>query len=201
MRLTEYRKKWVFNKVAKYSSHIGIPEKDVPKVVFSRMEVLGLPEELTAGRRTVTHRYLGLCFRRANMIFISVKRHTTFHALENTIVHELIHYRFRYLKHGRLFQDRISLIIKNEKKYPPKELYPEEIWTTEYARLGNASSGLEYSGTPYAKRVKCICEGCTNEPTTLLKITMPPASGCYCSQCASDLKWHGIASEVELKDA
>jgi hypothetical protein len=125
MKLTAHKTNWVLEQVANYSKQIGIPHKDVPKVVFSRKGVLELPRELTEGRRTVTHKCLGICFRKAKAIFISVKKHKSLRDLKDTIVHELVHYRFRYLKHGRRFEDRIYLIVKKEKRYPHKELYPE----------------------------------------------------------------------------
>jgi hypothetical protein len=122
LKLTECRKRWVHNQLRKYAEQIGITEQEIPNVVFSRKEVLALPRELTAGRRTVTHRYFGLCFRKAQTILINVKKHTSFKDLRHTIVHELVHYRFQYLKHGARFENRISLILKG-KRYGCKLLY------------------------------------------------------------------------------
>jgi hypothetical protein len=123
MKLTNYRKDWVRKQVANYAQQIGVSEKDMPTVIFTRKEVLALPKELTVGRRTVTHKCLGICFRRAKTILIHVKKHRSFRELKHTIVHELVHYRFRYLNHGRKFEDRIKLILNNGKRYPLKELY------------------------------------------------------------------------------
>ena len=47
---------------------------------------------------------------------------------------------------------------------------------------------------------ECACKGCKNKPTTVLQIMTLPDRGYYCPQCASDLKWHGIAQEVEQED-
>lgn len=123
MKLTEYKKTWIRKQVAKYAQQIGVSEKDMPAIIFTRKEVLALPKELTAGRRTVTHKCLGICFRHAKTILIHVKKHRSAQDLKHTIVHELVHYRFRYLKHGRKFEDRINLIMNKGKRYPLKKLY------------------------------------------------------------------------------
>jgi hypothetical protein len=47
---------------------------------------------------------------------------------------------------------------------------------------------------------KCICPECENRAEDLLKIITPPQPGYYCHQCSHDLKWHGIAQEVEHED-
>lgn len=47
---------------------------------------------------------------------------------------------------------------------------------------------------------KCICPECENRAEDLLKIITPPQPGYYCHQCSHDLKWHGIAQEVEQED-
>ena len=124
LKPTSYIKSWIEEKVREYGQQIGVRSPDMPKVVFSRKEVLSIPKELTSGRRTVTHKYLGICFRRAKTILINVKKHTSHEDLKHTIVHELVHYRFRYLKHGMRFENRISLIQRG-KRYKVKALYPE----------------------------------------------------------------------------
>ncbi|HJT49027.1 MAG TPA: hypothetical protein VJ729_12670 [Nitrososphaeraceae archaeon] len=123
LKPTDYVRSWVENKVREYGQQIGIAPQEIPLVVFSRKEVLAMPKELTAGRRTVTHKCLGICFRKARTILINVKKHTTYPDLRHTIVHELVHYRFRYLKHGIRFENRISLILRG-KRYGVKALYP-----------------------------------------------------------------------------
>jgi hypothetical protein len=117
-------KGWILNQVARYAKQIGIAEQDMPSVVFTRKEVLAMPKELTAGRRTVTHKCLGICFCGAKTILINVKKHTSFKDLQRTIIHELVHYRFRYLKHSTRFEDRISRILEG-KTYKVKVLYAE----------------------------------------------------------------------------
>ncbi|HZD33575.1 MAG TPA: hypothetical protein VE130_00075 [Nitrososphaeraceae archaeon] len=124
LRPTEYLRSWIAQKVRKYAEQIGITAQETPNIVFTRREVFTMPKELTAGRRTVTHKCLGICFPRAKTILINVKKHTSYEDLKRTIVYELVHYRFRYLKHGVEFEKRISLIQRG-KRYKVKVLYPE----------------------------------------------------------------------------
>jgi hypothetical protein len=115
---------WIEKTITEYGQQIGITPHEMPNIVFTRRELLAMPKELTAGRRTVSHKYLGICFRSARTILINVKKHTSYEDLKHTIVHELVHYRFRYLKHGMRFENRISLIQRG-KRYKVKILYPE----------------------------------------------------------------------------
>jgi hypothetical protein len=126
MKLTENGRLWILQQVSKYAEQIGIIEKDRPAVVFTRKELLAMPKEFTEGRRTVAHKYLGICFCGAKTIFINVKKFRSTQDMKHTIVHELVHYRFRYLKHGKRFEDRINLILSKDKRYPAKDLlyYP-----------------------------------------------------------------------------
>jgi hypothetical protein len=123
LKLIPYIRSWVQQELAKYAKQIGILEKDIPATVCTRKEVLEMPKELTQGRRIVTHKCFGICFRYAKTIFINIKMHGSSQELKYTIVHELVHYRFRYLSHGKEFEQRIKLIL-NDKKYPVKDLYP-----------------------------------------------------------------------------
>src|SRR5918911_4319511 len=122
LKPTDYLRSWIEKTVTEYGQQIGITAHEMPNIVFTRRELLAMPKELTAGRRTVSHKYLGICFRSARTILINVKKHTSYEDLKHTVVHELVHYRFRYLKHGMRFENRISLIQRG-KGYEVKALY------------------------------------------------------------------------------
>ena len=111
LKPTDYVKSWIEYKAREDRYQTGITPQEMPNIVFTRKEVLAMPEELTAGRRTVTYKYLGICFCRARTILINVKKHTSYADSKHTIVHELVHYRFRYLKHGKEFEKRIFMIL------------------------------------------------------------------------------------------
>lgn len=83
-----------------YSNRFGIPE---PKIVLTTKEVLELPRVITEGRRTSAYKYLGVSYLHHNVVFINVKKMPDEKVLENTVVHELIHMRFKYLSHGKRF--------------------------------------------------------------------------------------------------
>lgn len=46
---TEFTKSWVRNQVRKYSKQIGISDRDIPNVVFSRKEVFAMPKTWNDG--------------------------------------------------------------------------------------------------------------------------------------------------------
>ena len=90
----------ILEKVGIYSARFSIPE---PRVLLTTKEVLDAPRSLTEGRRTTAYKYYGVSYLQSNTIFINVRKIPDIKALENTIVHELIHLRFPYLAHGKRF--------------------------------------------------------------------------------------------------
>jgi hypothetical protein len=83
-----------------YANRFGIQE---PKVLLTTREVLEMPKGMTVGRRTSAYKYFGVSYMQHNMIFLNIRKLLDEKALENTIVHELIHLRFPYLSHGKRF--------------------------------------------------------------------------------------------------
>lgn len=100
MRLDDDFKLKILEKVGIYSHRFGIDE---PKVLLTTKEVLEMPKEITMGRRTSAYKYLGVSYLQHNVVFINMKKIPDEKSLENTIVHELIHMRFKYLSHGKRF--------------------------------------------------------------------------------------------------
>ena len=90
----------ILEKIGIYSNRFGIEE---PKVLLTTKEVLNMPKEVTQGRRTSAYKYLGVSYLQSNLIFINMRKISEEKTLENTIVHELIHMRFPYLRHGKRF--------------------------------------------------------------------------------------------------
>ena len=58
---------------------------------------------------------------------------------------------------------------------------------TQESDLKNSTEGRE--------EIDCSCIDCKNKATKFLQVVSIPSSGYFCDQCASDLKWHGIAIE------
>jgi predicted SprT family Zn-dependent metalloprotease len=90
----------ILEKTGIYANRFGIQE---PKILFTTREVLEMPKNMTEGRRTSAYKYYGVSYMQHNMIFLNVRKLPDEKALENTIVHELIHLRFPYLSHGKRF--------------------------------------------------------------------------------------------------
>ena len=90
----------ILEKTGIYASRFGIQE---PRVLLTTKEVLDLPKEITEGRRTSAYKYFGVSYMRHNIVFFNVRKLPDEKALENTIVHELVHLRFPYLSHGKRF--------------------------------------------------------------------------------------------------
>jgi hypothetical protein len=58
------------------------------------------------------------------------KHKATYRDCQHTLVHELIHYRFRYLQHGATFEQRIREILHG-KVFPQKQLFNNNDETDE----------------------------------------------------------------------
>ena len=100
MNLNPELKLQILEKIGIYSNRFSISE---PKILLTTKEVLEMPKEITEGRRTSAYKYYGISYLRHNLVFINVRKIPDEKALENTIVHELIHLRFPYLAHGKRF--------------------------------------------------------------------------------------------------
>lgn len=105
----------ILEKVGVYAARFSIPE---PKTLLTTREVLDMPRDMTDGRRTSAYKYYGVAYLRHNMIFINVRKIPDEKALENTIVHELVHMRFPYLSHGRRFNKLVRQGLRG-RRFPP----------------------------------------------------------------------------------
>jgi predicted metal-dependent hydrolase len=73
-----------------------------------------MPKEITAGRRTTAYKYYGVSYMQHNLVFINVKKIPDEKALDDTIAHELVHLRFKYLSHGRRFNKLVRQVLKGK---------------------------------------------------------------------------------------
>lgn len=115
MKLSDDLRFQILEKVGIYSARFSIPE---PKTLLTTKEVLQMPKEMTEGRRTSAYKYYGVSYLQHNFIFINVRKIPDEKALENTLVHELIHCRFPYLSHGKRFNKLVRQGLKG-KTFPP----------------------------------------------------------------------------------
>ena len=115
MKLDPDLKLRIYEKVGIYANRFSIIE---PKVLLTTREVLDMPREMTEGARTSAYKYLGLSYNKQSLIFINVRKISDERDLENTIVHELIHQRFPYLGHGKIFNKLVRQGLRG-KNFPP----------------------------------------------------------------------------------
>ncbi len=115
MKLDDDLRLEILEKVGIYCNRFSIPE---PKVLLTTKEVLDMPKKMTEGRRTTAYKYYGVAYIPENLVFINVKKILDVKLLENTLVHELIHFRFPYLSHGRRFKKLIRQGLSG-KNFPP----------------------------------------------------------------------------------
>ena len=115
MKLNPELRLEILEKVGIYSNRFSIPE---PKILLTTKEVLGMPKEITKGRRTSAYKYYGVSYLQQNLIFLNVRKISDEKSLESTIVHELIHMRFPYLSHGRRFNKLVRQGLHG-KTFPP----------------------------------------------------------------------------------
>jgi hypothetical protein len=115
MKLDDDLRLSILEKVGIFSTHLSILE---PKTLLTTAEVLQMPKELTAGRRTTAYKYYGVSYMQHNLVFINVKKIPSEQALDDTIAHELVHLRFPYLSHGRRFNKLVRQVLKG-KTFPP----------------------------------------------------------------------------------
>jgi hypothetical protein len=101
----------ILEKIGIYSGRLSISE---PKVLLTSKEVLEMPKEITAGRRTTAYKYYGVSYMQHNLVFINVKKIPDEKALDDTIAHELVHLRFKYLSHGRRFNKLVRQVLKGK---------------------------------------------------------------------------------------
>jgi predicted metal-dependent hydrolase len=134
MRLTADLIKHIDEIVTYYSKRLNIEK---PKYVLRVKDVLSLPREITKGRRTSAYRYYGVAYIKHKTLFFNVKLLPTIKRLDLTIVHELVHLRFPYLKHGSKYRKKIQDVIdgKTFKPYRKREKYGRRSRKTRYQEV------------------------------------------------------------------
>lgn len=117
MKLTPNLRVSVLEMVGMYTARFSIPE---PHILLSTREVLNMPKNVTAGRRTTAYKYYGVAYMQHNVVFLNIRKIPDMKALEKTIVHELAHLRFPYLAHGKRFNDVMRRGLKGAAFRPYK---------------------------------------------------------------------------------
>jgi hypothetical protein len=130
-------KERVYSDLIKYCNQIGIFPEETPMLIFDKKE---MAETLRSnGHQPRLGRCFGECFRGLRIVYIDshlkyyqVKRYYkkfvrwknvrfTYRYQRHCLVHELVHYRFHGLQHGKKFEQRINEIIAGE-RFEPKHV-------------------------------------------------------------------------------
>jgi hypothetical protein len=130
----------------RYTKQIGIRSNEMPKLVTDRNEIEELKQNGNFGRGTSTSNNLGVCYRKQRIIYVNggkrklcnrpyahvkytyrqLHEHkVTYRDFLEILVHELVHYRFDYLKHGAKFEQRIREILAG-RVFPEKSLFDDD---------------------------------------------------------------------------
>ena len=117
----------------KYCDQIGIVQR--PRLILDRKEMHTILVDNGKVKRAAGH---GQCLWDLDILFVDTGKRNlrnktypwrgryvrnnkkmTLRELRHVLVHELVHYRFRYLNHGVKFEKRISEILKG-RTFAPK---------------------------------------------------------------------------------
>jgi len=120
MRLTEFRKAWIYKVIRYRVEQIGMPKQEIPRIILTRKDWLALPKELTHGLRTTTYKNLAIIKPRSRIMFLNVRSHSSLRQLRETIIAELVRYWFPDLRHNSQFQQLKKALLKG--KIPFKDI-------------------------------------------------------------------------------
>lgn len=120
MKQTDSIEIFIGEKIAKYCKLLSINR---PTIITRTRQVLDLPKNITKGRRTSAYKYYGVSYLCHDIVFINVRRIENRESLDETLRHELIHFRFPYLSHGVDFEKKIKLLKKDHTWKPSKSHY------------------------------------------------------------------------------
>lgn len=104
----------LIERTKKYCQQLGV--NAIPTLIWTKKEIK------TMSRREVGSRHgkwtLGFCPFRSNFIYIAYAKHGSLSELDKTLRHELIHFRFPKISHGKNFELQIKN-LKNGQIWPP----------------------------------------------------------------------------------
>ncbi len=122
MKLDDDTRLRILEAVGVYAARLSVAE---PRVLLTTREVLDMPRELTAGRRTSAYKYYGVSYLESNIVFINVRKIPSERILVDTIAHEMVHVRFPYMSHGRRFDRLVADVVAGKRFAPYKRRGPQ----------------------------------------------------------------------------
>jgi hypothetical protein len=131
----------------RYAKQIGILPGEMPQLITDKRQIQELNRERRQKDQWVgSASNYGACYTEQRIIYVNVNsriredkvyahvkytrrqlsRHkSTYRDYLDTLVHELVHYRFGYLKHGAKFEKRQREILRG-KVFPQKTLFNDD---------------------------------------------------------------------------
>jgi len=143
--MKEKSKERLYADLIKYCDQIGILPEETPRLILDRQEYNALRK--STGYRGVRHNRYGECNHQVRTIFVNARQthyqrvrymtkigrkrtgiisrwknvKATYPNKLNTLVHELVHYRFPSMPHGWAFENRIKEVLKGT-AFPKKHI-------------------------------------------------------------------------------
>jgi len=125
MLLTKELEQWIYSNLDKYAKQMGISKYQMPIAVLTQEELSKVPTHITwnyTADKVKTNKGVTYWGHDHNLIsFINVKRHRSMKDLEDTLVHELLHVRMKYLSHGKTYDKMVKAIMNGKTLRPYKE--------------------------------------------------------------------------------
>jgi hypothetical protein len=113
----------LFRDKLKYENQIGILKEERTKMITKASSIDHRYEyRRNPGHRRPSTGCLGRCIRSMRTIFVNVRKHRNYYDARNTMIHELVHYRFPHMGHGPAFEKRIEEIRKG-RTFPPQHMH------------------------------------------------------------------------------
>lgn len=123
MKATRRFRTHVRDRVAMYARRVNVK---VPMVACTTEEVRRLPRLMTGGSKEDEMARAGMCFgayfRVPHMVYVNLGEHDDLFEVESTIIHEIVHARFRTLGHGDAF-DRMCDVLMLGGRFPPRWIF------------------------------------------------------------------------------
>lgn len=126
----------------KYCKQIGVSEEEIPRLIVDKKEMLEVGSKWGYEHLRLSNNY-GVYYGEHKTIFVDLNRRiyhpkrypvkeykhkpritkkTTYLDFRHTLIHELVHHRWKSIPHGVKFEQRIKEILRG-KTFPLKQLY------------------------------------------------------------------------------
>jgi len=104
--------------LVKYSKQVGILDSEIPQLAFGKKDLMVLrPKKRYPTKRS---NLLGCCYGDKRLLLVNLEAHKDLRHLRDTLLHEVLHYRFEHLSHKEM--EKRMRFIRKGKTYPEKHI-------------------------------------------------------------------------------